>query len=72
MAIDGHFANSLHYLLRFCNSFVIFIVAILQQFQVFLMILLFTAFSLVTWGLVGLSTGADPAAGKGGAQIVDQ
>ena len=26
--------------------------AILQQFQVFLIILLFTAFSLVTWGLV--------------------
>ena len=26
--------------------------AILQQFQIFLMILLFTAFSLVTWGLI--------------------
>ena len=31
--------------------------AILQQFQVFLMILLFTAFSLVIWGLqIGLAT----------------
>ena len=54
MAIDGHFANSLRYLLRFCNSswYLLRFMAILQQFQVFLMILLFTAFSLVTWGLI--------------------
>ena len=46
-------ANSLRYLLRFCNSlwYLLRFMAILQQFQVFLMILLFTAFSLVTWGL---------------------
>ena len=38
------FCKNLWYLLRF--------MAILQQFQLFLMILLFTAFSLVTWGLI--------------------
>ena len=54
MAIDGHFANSLRYLLRFYNSlwYLLRFMAILQQFQVFLMILLFTTFSLVTWGLI--------------------
>ena len=54
MAIDGHFANSLRYLLQFCNSlwYLLRFIAILQEFQVFIIILLFTAFSLVTWGLI--------------------
>ena len=53
-AIDGHFANSLRYLLRFCNSlwYLLRFMAIFQQLEVFLIILLFTAFPPVTWGLI--------------------
>ena len=57
-AIDGHFANSLRYLLRFCNS-LWYLYCDLWQFcnnfkffSLFWFFGQFTAFPLVTWGLL--------------------